>query len=287
MALPGREVDLPTLARHLVEHGPHKTLSTERRVRVLINGACIADSLGTTGALFVWEHPHYPQLYFPRDALVKNVSGYNIIYEDHQDVKSAQDKVIAKTLKVKVQRNSDNDMKEIKDGFMVFDDKLDGKASALSGMLKINFSAGDQWLEEDTPMFVHPKDPFKRLDILQSSRSVRVAVDGKTIAESQTCMQLYETGLPVRYYMPLTSIDTSLLRPSDTITACPYKGEASYYNVVVGDRTHKDIIWYYNHPIVECAAITGLCCFYNEKVDMWVQNGDEWKKLEKANSIFS
>ncbi|KAI5205056.1 DUF427-domain-containing protein [Aureobasidium subglaciale] len=287
MAVPGREVDLPTLARHLVEHGPHKTLPTERRVRVLINGACIADSLGTTGALFVWEHPYYPQLYFSKDALVKDVSGYDITYEDHQDVKNAQDKIIAKTLKVKVQRNSDNDMKEIKDGFVVFNENLDGKASALSGMLKIHFSAVDQWLEEDTPMFVHPKDPFKRLDILQSTRGVRVVVDGKTIAETKTCMQLYETGLPVRYYMPLTAIDTSILRPSDTVTACPYKGEASYYNVVIGDKLHKDIIWYYNHPIVECAAITSLCCFYNEKVDMWIQNGIDWEKLEKANTIFS
>ncbi|KAG9756541.1 DUF427-domain-containing protein, partial [Aureobasidium melanogenum] len=141
MAVPGREVDLSTLARHLVQHGPHKTLHTERRVRILINGACIADTLGTTGALFVWEHPYYPQLYFPKTALVEHVQGYNITYEDHQDVKDAHGQIIAKTLKVKVQRNSDNNMKEVKDGFMIFSNDLPGKASPLSNMLKVHFSA--------------------------------------------------------------------------------------------------------------------------------------------------
>ncbi|THV69259.1 DUF427-domain-containing protein [Aureobasidium pullulans] len=287
MAVPGREVDLPTLARHLVEHGPVKTLRTERRVRILINGACVADTLGTTGALFVWEHEYYPQLYFPRSALVKNVQGYDIVYEDHQDVKGDHDQIIANTLKVKVTRKADNNMKEVKDGFIVFSDGLAGKASELSGMLKVQFSAADQWLEEDTPMFVHPKDPFKRIDVLQSTRGVKVAVNGKTVAETSTCMQLYEGGLPIRYYMPLTAIDNSILRPSETRTQCPYKGEAEYYDVVVGDKTYKDIVWYYTRPITECAAIAGLYCFYNEKVDIWIQNGDDWEKLGQEKSIFS
>lgn len=137
---------LSTLARHLVQHGPHKTLPTERRVRILINGACIADTLNTTEALFVWEHPYYPQLYFPKAALVEHVQGYDITYENHQDVKDTHEKVIAKTLKVKVTRNSDNNMKEVKDGFMVFSNDLPGKASPLSNMLKVHFSAAGKCL---------------------------------------------------------------------------------------------------------------------------------------------
>ncbi|KAI4716596.1 DUF427-domain-containing protein [Aureobasidium sp. EXF-10727] len=287
MAVPGREVDLSTLARHLVEHGPHKTLPTERRVRILINGACIADTLGTAGALFVWEHPHYPQLYLPKDALVKSVQGYELTYENHQDVKDKHNNIIATTLRVKVQRKSDNKMKEVKDGFVIFSDNLPGKASPLSNMLKVNFSAADQWLEEDTPIFVHPKDPFKRIDILHSSRSLRVSLKGTVIAESSTCMQLYETGLPVRYYIPLTSISTYVLRASETMTQCPYKGEAEYYDVVIDGETHKDIVWFYTRPTLECGTIAGLCCFYNEKVDMEIKNGDEWEKLDRAKTIFS
>ncbi|KAH0269346.1 DUF427-domain-containing protein, partial [Aureobasidium melanogenum] len=287
MAVPGREVDLSTLARHLVQHGPHKTLPTERRVRIIINGACIADTLNTTGALFVWEHPYYPQLYFPKTALVEHVQGYDITYEDDQDVKDTHGQVIAKTLKVKVTRNSDNNMEEVKDGFMVFSNDLPDKASPLSNMLKVHFSAADQWLEEDTPIFVHPKDPFKRIDILHSTRGIKVSLKDATIAESDSCMQLYETGLPVRYYIPLTAINTSLLRPSKTTTQCPYKGEAEYYDVVVDGKTHKDIVWFYTRPTIECATIAGLCCFYNEKVDMMIKNGNEWQKLDRANSIFS
>jgi len=123
-----------------VENGPHKTLPTPRRVRILINGACIADTLNTGGALFVWEHSYYPQLYLPKTALLESVKGYTIVYENHQDVKDTDDKPIAQTLKVKVTRNSDNNMKEVKDGFMVFGSNLSGKASPLSNMLKVNFS---------------------------------------------------------------------------------------------------------------------------------------------------
>lgn len=133
---------------------------------------------------------------------------------------------------------------------------------------------------------MHPKDPFKRVDILQSLRGLKIAVDGVTIAETSTSMHLYETGLPVRYYMPLTAIDGSVLRPSKTRTKCPYKGEAEYYDVVVGDKTHKDIVWFYTQPTIECAAITGLCCFYNEKVDISIHNGDQWEDLGRAKSIF-
>ena len=130
-----------------MENGPHKTLPTPRRVRILINGACIADTLNTGGALFVWEHPYYPQLYLPKSALIENVKGYTIAYENHQDVKNTNDKSIAQTLKVKVTRNSDNNMKEVKDGFMVFHEDLPGRASSLNNMLKVHFScAGKQSL---------------------------------------------------------------------------------------------------------------------------------------------
>lgn len=263
-------------------------------MRILVNGACIADTLSISGALFVWEHPYYPQLYVPKDALVENVQGYTIAYEHHQDVKGTHDELVAHTLKVKVTRKSDNNMKEVKDGFMVFSANLSDKASMLSNMLKVHFSAAgkfpspphrhhnpkrgssDQWLEEDTPIYVHPKDPFKRIDILQSSRAIRVSLNNTIIAESTFSMQLYETGLRTRYYVPLTAIDASVLRPSKTTTQCPYKGEAEYYDVIVGGEVYKDTVWFYTRPTVECTAIAGLCCFYNEKVDMKIRNGDDW-----------
>ena len=125
--------------------------------------------------------------------------------------------------------------------------------------MKIPFPSIDQWLEESTPIFVHPKDPFKRIDILQSTRHIVIKVGGKKVAETTSSMHLYETGLPVRYYIPLTSIDPSVLRPSgrNTTTKCPYKGEAEYYDVVIDGKAFEDVVWYYNRPLIESAKIEG------------------------------
>lgn len=147
-------------------------------------------------------------------------------------------------------------------------------------------SAKDQWLEEDTPIFVHPKDPFKRVDILASTRPIKVAIAGRTVAEASASMHLYETGLPVRFYMPLMSIDTSVLRPSQTRTQCPYKGEAEYYSVVIDGKEYKDIVWFYTRPTIECAGVAGMCCFYNEKVDISIQGHGAWEELERPKTHF-
>ena len=129
---------------------------------------------------------------------------------------------------------------------------------------------------------MHPKDPFKRVDILQSQRRVQILVDGVQVADAPTSMHLYETGLPCRYYMPLTSIDPSVLRPSKTRTQCPYKGEAEYYSVEVDGKLREDIVWYYNRPTLECGLVVGLACFYNEKVDIILDG----KKLERPDTHF-
>ena len=126
----------------------------------------------------------------------------------------------------------------------------------------------DHWLEEETPIYVHPKDPFKRIDTLPSARSVEVKVAGRTVAKSSSAVHLLETGLPTRYYLPLSSVDQSVLRKSDLITRCPYKGEAEYYDVVIGGSVTKNLVWYYRLPTHESAAVAGLVCFYNEKVDI-------------------
>ena len=126
----------------------------------------------------------------------------------------------------------------------------------------------DQWLEEDIPIYVHPKDPFKRVDILPSQRPIEIKVLGKAVAKSSSSMHLIETGLPTRYYLPLASVDQSVLRKSSLVTKCPYKGEAEYYHVMVDGQEMQDLVWYYRFTTQESAAIAGLVCFYNEKVDV-------------------
>lgn len=128
----------------------------------------------------------------------------------------------------------------------------------------------DQWFQEDEPCYIHPKDPFKRIEIVPSTRTIRVDIDGHTIAESSNVMMLFETLLPTRYYLPKTSVNWRYLVPSITTSGCPYKGEANYYDVVVQDKVHKDAIWWYKYPALESGAITGRVCFYNEKVDVFL-----------------
>lgn len=141
-------------------------------------------------------------------------------------------------------------------------------ASWLAGYCSFLWDAVDAWYEEDEQIFVHPKDPYHRIDILASSRHVRISYGGVLIAESRRPMLLFETGLPVRYYLPAEDVRTDLLEASDSHTRCPYKGVASYYSLRTADATVADLAWYYPDPTPEAGRIGGLVCFYNERVEI-------------------
>jgi uncharacterized protein (DUF427 family) len=128
----------------------------------------------------------------------------------------------------------------------------------------------DAWFEEDEEVYVHPRDPHKRVDAIASSRSVRVVVDGVEVASTSRPTLLFETGLPTRYYIPRADVRLDLLVPTDTTTQCPYKGRAQYWSVKAGSDVHKDLVWSYPFPIPECPKIEKLMAFYNEKVDIFV-----------------
>jgi uncharacterized protein (DUF427 family) len=135
----------------------------------------------------------------------------------------------------------------------------------LRGYVTLDWNAVDRWLEEDEEVLVHPRDPFARVDALASTRAVRVEVDGRTVAESSRPVLLFETGLPPRCYLPRDDVDTAVLRPSGTHSECPYKGVASYHHVVVGDRRHEDLVWYYPDPLPGLSAIRDRLAFYNDR----------------------
>lgn len=118
------------------------------------------------------------------------------------------------------------------------------------------------------PIYRHPKDPFKRIELLPSTRSIEIRVDGESVAKSAYSIHLLETSLPTRYYIPLGAIDQSVLRKSESLTACPYKGDAQWYHIEVNGEKHDDLAWYYRIPTHECTAIAGLVSFFNEKVDI-------------------
>lgn len=124
----------------------------------------------------------------------------------------------------------------------------------------------DAWFEEDQEVFVHPRDPRKRVDIAASSAHVRVTLDGEMVAESRRPLLLFETGLATRYYLPRVDVRQELLVPSDRLSYCPYKGEARYYSIRLGTTTIEEAIWYYRYPTMEVAPVAGLLCFYQERI---------------------
>ena len=140
----------------------------------------------------------------------------------------------------------------------------------LAGYVTVAWDALEHWYEEAEEVFVHPRDPFVRVDALRSSRHVRVERDGRLLAESNAPVLLFETGLPTRYYLPESDVDASALAASDRRTGCPYKGFASYRDVVLDGRRHAGLFWYYAAPSGEVAAIEGYLAPYNERVDLVV-----------------
>jgi uncharacterized protein (DUF427 family) len=134
--------------------------------------------------------------------------------------------------------------------------------------VKVEWSAVERWFEEDEEVFIHPRDPYRRVDALPSSRHVVVRVDGTVVADSHKPTILYETGLPPRYYLPPDDVRVDLLTPTGTSTGCPYKGFARYWTLTVDGTEYPDLVWGYDDPLPESAPVKGLMCFYNEKVEL-------------------
>jgi uncharacterized protein (DUF427 family) len=139
------------------------------------------------------------------------------------------------------------------------------EAAALKDHLAFEWNKMDKWFEEDEEIFVHPRDPFKRVDALPSRRHVQVVIDGKTVADTHRPHLVFETNHPVRYYIPQEDVRMDYLTPSATKSRCPYKGPASYWSAKIGDQVFEDMIWGYMEPIAECPKIKGLLCFFHER----------------------
>jgi uncharacterized protein (DUF427 family) len=148
----------------------------------------------------------------------------------------------------------------------------------LAGYVVLDFRGFDAWYEEDERNFSHPRDPFHRIDIVHGSRHVRIEADGETLAESSRPYLLFETSLPVRYYLPPEDVRTDRLSASDTSTACAYKGQASYWAL-----DGRDVAWYYPAPLREAAEITDRIAFFNERVDIVVDG----ERLERPVTPWS
>src|SRR5262249_50566244 len=112
----------------------------------------------------------------------------------------------------------------------------DDAIEALRGTIRLQWDAMDSWFEEDEEGFTHARSPYTRVDILASSRNVRVELDGLVLAESSSARLLFETGVMVRYYLPKPHVRMDLLQLTDKVTHCPYKGSAQSWSLRAGDH---------------------------------------------------
>lgn len=237
----------------------------QRRVRVFFGSEAVADSSAT---LYLFETGHLPVYYFPRsdvrfDLLEPTSHTTHCPYKGQASYYS----VITASGRVE-------------NAVWAYPKPI-AQVPELADYVAFYWDLADAWYEEDDEVFRHPRDPYHRVDVLNSSRHVQVAIGGVTVADSRRPRLLFETGLPVRYYLPRLDVRLDLLTPATTRSRCPYKGEAAYWSVTAGDQVVTDVAWSYPAPIPEAPKIENLIAFYNERADITVDGVPQARPLTK------
>ena len=223
-----------------------------RRVRAFLGGRKVLD---TTRARYVWESVDYPQFYIPADDV------------EHQLLERE-----GSTIQT---RRGTAELFALRVGDIVRAHAVKHYASSplagLEGTMRFEWSALDEWYEEDELVFVHPRSPYTRVDALRSNRPLRVELEGTLLAEAGSSVTVFETGLPTRYYLDRSAVRFEHLVHTETVSSCPYKGTTSdYWSVRLGETVHADLAWSYDFPTRALSPIAGLVAFYNEKLDIFL-----------------
>jgi len=247
------------------QRGRVRVEESRKRIRAQLGGVFVADS---NKVKMVWEKPYYPTYYFPIADVRMD------LLAPTGETRRSPSRGTADVHTVKVAG------REAADAARLW---TDVKLDAIRDHVSLDWSSMDHWYEEEDEVYVHARDPYTRIDILQGSQHVEVVVNGVKIADTTKPKLLFETGLPVRYYMPKTDVAMEYLTATDTETICPYKGSAGYWSVTAGGETFEDIVWGYRAPLRESDGIAGYVSFYNEKVDVFVDGELE----KKPKTIFS
>ncbi len=223
-----------------------------RRIRATVGARTVLD---TTRAVYVWEWPNYPQYYIP----LADVDPTALVDEQHPQ-RLSRGTALRHSIRV-------GDELRPAAARVYTGDALPG----LSGMVRFEWDSLDAWYEEDERVFVHPRNPYTRVDAIRSTRTVRVESDGVVLAESSSPVMVFETGLPTRYYFNPREVNFDHLLPSQTQTSCPYKGNTSgYWSINTGQTLQVDRAWTYDFPTRQLLPIAGMIAFYNEKVDTYL-----------------
>lgn len=236
-----------------------------RRLRGLLGEAYVFD---TEAGRYVWEFPPYPQYYIPLADVDQG-----LLINEQRSKRTPRGTAAFWGLRV--------GETERPGAVQVYGEDAPEK---LRHTACFQWKALDAWFEEDEQVYVHPRNPYARVDAIRSSREVRVELEGVVLAEAAGSVIVFETGLPPRYYLDPTALRRQHLVASDTQSSCPYKGTTSqYWSVRLGEAVRPDLAWSYAFPTATLLPIAGLVAFYNEKVDLFVDG----KPLERPHTPFS
>ncbi|GAA0914071.1 DUF427 domain-containing protein [Virgisporangium aurantiacum] len=228
---------------------------TEKRIRAELGGRLVVD---TTRAVLVWEPRRIcPQYAVPAEDLWASLesdtareAGAGVL---HPGIPFAEHSTPGESFTLTA-----NGETRAAAAFRPADPDL-------AGHVVLDFAAFDTWFEEDEPIRSHPRDPYHRVDMRAASRHVRIAYQGRLLADTTSPTLVYETSLPTRFYVPREDL-VGDLTPSDTTTFCPYKGEATYFSIA----GRRDAAWTYEHPLPDAAPLKDLVAFYDEVMDVTV-----------------
>jgi len=235
--------------------GPGQTLAVEpsvKRFRVFLGDRAVADSVGCK---LLFEAGHQPVIYFPAEDVAMDLLA-STAHSTHCPHKGDA-RYWTVSAGGKTAENAAWSYAQPKP-----------EAGAVAGHVAFAWNKMDRWMEEDSPLLGHARNPYSRIDTLVTSRLVTVKAGGKTLAETRDAILLYETGHAARPYINKADVAMDLLRPSPTRTVCPYKGVASYYSAAIDGREIKDIAWCYAEPMPEVGLIKDRLAFYPERVDL-------------------
>lgn len=237
--------------------GPENLLFADtfpRRVRAVVAGETVLD---TTDGVLLHESGLLPQLYVPEVDLRRDCFQPS----EHTTVCPFKGVATYRTLRLgdRIETNA------------VWDYRASpSEASWMQGYVALCWDAVDSWFDEDEEVIGHLRDPYHRVDVRRTARTIEVSLGGQPIARSDAAVVLSETGLPNRYYLPSDQVRGDLLRSSPTETICPYKGTASYFSAQMGSETVDDVAWSYRQPLEEMAIIAERISFSHPLIEVFV-----------------
>ncbi|HZE40245.1 MAG TPA: DUF427 domain-containing protein [Stackebrandtia sp.] len=242
----------PQRVNYRLDGPAHKLMMTPfpRRVRAILGGETVLD---TRDGQLLYESALLPQLYVPE-------------VDIRLDLMHPTDHTTHCPFK------GDASYWTIRVGDRAADNAVWGypqpnpAATWLAGYRAFYWDRLDAWFDEDEEVFGHLRDPYTRVDVVASSRHIRVLAGDRVIVETSAPKVLSETGLPNRYYLPRDAVGADLLERSDTSMYCPYKGRSTYWSLRVGDELIPDVAWSYEQPLRDAGDVAGHLCFLHDRL---------------------